>query len=813
MAANNGSPGSSKIKRSQARRGGARDWNRRAFLNATAITTVGLGASGIPTFGAESNRSAPALTVADLPRGNAPAPVTALHFPSRLCAFVWRNWQLVPLERMARVIGARPEEVLHLGTLMGLVKPPEITADQVRRSYITVIRRNWHLLPYEQLLELLGWSAEKMAFTLREDDFLLVKLGRSKPQCDPIRYMAPDETVIGQIREMARVIASEFPGGAGQIEEPLFSFVRALSARPVAAAVQRRTASAFSPRFCSSYFALYGDPLLDKESDPYPDGYLARLAEAGVNGVWLQGVLQKLAPFPWEPGRSEHYRERLQNLRALVNRARKFGIGIYLYLNEPRAMPLEFFATHPDLKGVPVGDGHAALCTSTPAVQKYLVDSAALICRAAPTLAGIFTITASENPTNCWSHRKGAECPRCGQRSAAEVIAEVNTLIQRGIESVGSTAQLIAWDWGWEESSAREIIERLPAGATLMSVSEWSILIQRGGVQSEVGEYSISEIGPGPRAMKHWGLASKRGLKTIAKIQAGNTWELSATPYIPALENVARHAANLRQAGVNGLMLGWTLGGYPSPNLEVVTEIGKSPTVTPSQAMEIVAGRRYGPALGTEVVKGWHSFSEAFHEFPFHISLVYRAPIQFGPANLLWGEPTKFASTMIGFPYDDLKGWRAVFPAKTFIAQFDAVANGFDAALAKLREAGAGSAFDKSSPAQRDAFTAEMRVAESAAIHFRSTANQARFVSARDALAAAKNAQTGRPLIDNLESTLKDEIHLARRMHELQCRDSRLGFESSNQYYYVPIDLAEKVLNCRHLLEVWLPAQRARVGV
>ena len=77
-----------------------------------------------------------------------------------------------------------------------------------------------------------------------------------------------------------------------------------------------------------------------------------------------------------------------------------------------------------------------------------------------------------------------------------------------------------------------------------MSVSEWRLPVERGGIKSEVGEYSISAIGPGPRAQRHWQMARERGLETIAKIQAGNTWELSAVPYIPALENVARHGEN-----------------------------------------------------------------------------------------------------------------------------------------------------------------------------------------------------------------------------------------------------------------------------
>jgi hypothetical protein len=45
------------------------------------------------------------------------------------------------------------------------------------------------------------------------------------------------------------------------------------------------------------------------------------------------------------------------------------------------------------------------------------------------------------------------------------------------------------------------------------------------------------------------------------------------------------------------------------------------------------------------------------------------------------------------------------------------------------------------------------------------------------------------------ERALNAELELAKRLHRLQSRDSRIGFEASNQYYYVPMDLAEKVLS------------------
>jgi len=461
-------------------------------------------------------------------------------------------------------------------------------------------------------------------------------------------------------------------------------------------------------------------------------------------------------------------------------------------------MPMSFFANRQHLRGTVEGD-YATLCTSVPEVQQFLVDSVAAICQVVPDLGGFFSITASENLTNCWSHGGGAKCTRCGKRPAADVIAEVNRLFCDGIRQSGSQAQMIAWDWGWNDTWAGEVIRKLPMEVALQSVSEWKLPIERGGVKTEVGEYSISAIGPGPRAQRHWRLARERGLKTLAKIQAGNTWELSSVPYIPAVENVARHAENLSRANVNGLMLGWTLGGYPSPNLEVVSEALACGSA--DEAMQRVAERRFGGELAPAVVSAWRGISASFREFPYYIGVVYSGPQQLGPANLLWSEPTGYQATMVGFPYDDLDGWRAVYPPEVFAGQLEKVADGFDRALATLRASVAGA--ESVTSAQRSAVEDECRVAEAAAIHFRSSANQARFILARRAAAAMNNQheEAAKPTA-MMKRLLKEEIALAQRLHTIQAADSRIGFEASNQYYYVPVDLVEKVLNCHHLLSL-----------
>lgn len=759
--------------------------SRRRFLGGSLVGAAGaFGAAFGP--GGFDLRAAGEPGAGILPEGGAPEPVKFPHFPDALHAFVWRNWALIPAERLALTVGAKPEEITALGKSMGLPEaaPPK---DALKRGALTIIRRNWHLLPYDQLLTLLGWSAEELAYTLREDDFFYIKLGSLKPRCPTLKWSPPDEAARRQASWIGKVLREEFPDtGTLCGKDPLFSFVDRLARLPAGAAPSppaRETDQAKGKeplRMCYSCFGLYGDPLLTPELDPYPEGLLLRLRESGVNAVWLPALLTRLSPFPWDKSVSEGFEKRRASLRSMVSRAREYGISVILYLNEPRMMPLPFFKDRERLRGVVSGD-HAALCTSVPEVQEYLAGAIADLCRAVPDLGGFFTISASENPTNCWSHGAGASCPHCGPRGPAAIIAELHGVLSRGIGNAGGKHRLIAWDWGWGDW-AEEAIQALPAQAELMSVSEWGLPITRGGIASEVGEYCLSATGPGPRALKHWQAAKARGLRVIAKIQASLSWEFSAAPWLPVVNQAANHAKALRQAGVTDLMLGWTLGGAPSPNFE-------SLDAGPEAAARRRAGDR-APAL----LSFWEKCSQAIREFPFHISVVYQAPLQFGPANLIWLKPTGYKAAMVGLAYDDLESWRAIYPADVLIRQLEKTASGFQDAIAACR-----AAFPDAPPAVRQ----EMDFAETAAIHWQSVAIQSRWILARssaDGSASDKIKSRASFPTDGPFEYLMSEITLARRLHALQSGDARIGFEASNQYYYTPLDLVEKVLCCRHLL-------------
>ncbi len=739
-----------------------------------------------------------------LPAGPEPEPIAAGHFPSRLHAFVWRNWESVETGRMAGMLGTSPDRVLALGRSMGLPGPGPVDDRRQQRGYVTLIRRNWHLLPYEQLLTLLDWPVQRLACALKEDDFLWVKLGMLKPRCQPLAWHDPTPAEAARAAGIAGIMAEAFGPALSGGMEPRFAFLDEFS-RPVeqdGAAARTASPGAHRPvRFLYSYSAVYGDPLSDPALDPYPDGLLQRLASVGVNGVWLHTVLRDLACSRQFPEFGRGHETRLACLRDLVARAGRCGIDVYLYFNEPRSMPPAFFERYPGLAGhADPATAGTAMCSSTPEVQQWLQEATAFVFREVPGLGGVFTITMSENQTNCYSRAPGGcRCPRCAARSGPEVVAEVNRLIAAGVKAAAPDARVIVWDWGWPDDWAEAIIAALPAGVSLMSVSEWSLPIERGGVATTVGEYALSAPGPGPRASRHWRLARDRGLEVFAKVQVNCSWELSSLPYLPVMDLVAEHLANLAAAGVENLMLSWTLGGYPSPNLELVHRWGRPGFTTVDQALDRLAGERYGPAAGGHGRAAWKAFSDAFREYPFHVHGLYAGPAQVGPANLLYAEPTGYAASMVGFPYDALDQWRAVYPAEVFAGQFNKVADGWKRGLDLLRRA----LEMTGTPTQRAAAASDLRIAEAAFCHLKSVANQSWFTLSRDALRAEPDLPADRRQahLDRMRRAAADEIELARTLFGLTRRDARIGFEATNHYAYYPLDLAEKVINCRDLLD------------
>ena len=725
------------------------------------------------------------------------APITVAPFPDRLSAYVWRNWFVVPTDRLAAVVKATPRQLVEIACEMGLPEKPVVLPEWRRKGYITVVRRNWQLLPYEQLLPLLDMTRDELRFALMEDDFLFHKLGSMKPKCEPLVYSAPTPESSAARRRLAAYLKEEGVDAAAS-EEPRFAFVKELTVPDPSLAIAPNADARFDLRLIFSYFADYGDPLGDPEISSYPEGLLQRLAAQGVNAVWLHTVLRTLAKDPKYPEFGEGSERRIANLRKLVARAAKYGVKVYLYMNEPRAQVPSFFEKdgRMALRGVAQRDGTSyAMCTSCPEVRRWMRDALEQVFRQVPGLGGIFTITASENLTNCPSRGDHLKCPRCAKRSRAEIVAEVNNTLIEGMRRGNPDAEAVVWDWAWPDDAEPEIIRLLDKrNCRLMSISERHVPTCRGGVPSKTGEYSISVVGPGVRATNFWHQARAAGLKTAAKVQPGATWEFSAIPYLPTMDLVAQHAFNLAHEDVDGVMLSWSLGCCPSPNLTAYRDIGRA-TKSPNEFLDALAVRLYGPAAAPLARKAWTAFSDGFREYPFHNGTIYAAPHHMGPSNPLYLEPTGYAATMVGIPYDDIRRWRSIYPEQVFVDQMAKVAAGFGEGCARFDAMVA-----KCTGAQRENARREAGMFRAAYLHFVSVVDQARFVMARERRDKAASDAERAAAKAKMREIAARELATAKALLPLVQADSRIGYECSNHYFYTPQDVREKILCCRAIL-------------
>lgn len=241
------------------------------------------------------------------------------YFPTAWQAVVWRNWGYVSVERIAEALGTRPENIRAAAKELGLNPEEPVNEAWEKRGFLTLIRDNWHLCTYEQIMTLLNLSEETLAFILKEDDFMWIKLGGMKPDVEAPHYAPLTEEERQRTEQIAELFTTRFPVEEAACDNA-FAFVeefqRPLSEEEVLEGTN--FADTDGIRMIYPYFALYGDTLIDESIDPFPERLLRDYARAGVNGIWMQGVLYQLVEFPFDPALSKGWEKRIHSLKKLV---------------------------------------------------------------------------------------------------------------------------------------------------------------------------------------------------------------------------------------------------------------------------------------------------------------------------------------------------------------------------------------------------------------------------------------------------------------------------------------------------------------
>lgn len=661
------------------------------------------------------------------------------HFPAKWQAVVFRNYGKIPAMRIAKALKTSEENIHNAARDLGLGSF-SYQEEWDAKGYITAVRNNWYLLSVSQLLTLLDISLPRLEAMLRDEDFLYHKLGFYKPEFNEVVYSPLSKEDALRTQNIRRLTEENIVAR----KEKYFDFHSGLN--KVSLSVNGKTESL---RIVHNYCASDPDFLLNGDFSEYSEKYLTALQACGVNGVWFHGLLSKFAALSPDLLSDGLHEKRLTNLKKFIGYLAKFGIKAYIYLNEPRSQ-----------------------CTSRPEIKEYLYKTVKSIAAAAPGLGGFITITMSENETNCYSRvqPKDIKCPLCKKRAPDDVAVEVNNIFYKAMRDAGSSARLIAWNWGWNDLLGwpREYQERaitkLDKGIDVMCVSEEGLDIEKDGVKNRIIDYSISNPGPSERTEKLWAIAKSAGYNTVAKIQASNSWELSAVPFLPVFSLLYKHLSGVFACGVSDMMLGWTLGGYPSPSLRLVKAFTNGKTLD-----EFYTEEYGGLAKAAKEACGY--FSKAFSQFPFCLIFVYNGPQNYGCANLFYDKPTKLNSTMIGYPFDDIDGWRGNYPREVLLSQLKKLSDGWDEGVKILETA------KNSNPAFEELKT----IAGAAGSHFKSAYFLTEWILTKD------------------KSMLEKEFENTCKLLNYSAADARIGFEASNHYFYNENNLLEKLINLKYL--------------
>lgn len=660
------------------------------------------------------------------------------------------KWQFVILRNYGQVSNKKLGEVLSCDTATIYKEAKRLGINKIKfnkiwldKSYLTIIRNNWSVLPNSQIMDLLDMSKDRFEFELKENDFLFVKLGE-KEDLEEVKYVPLTKEQIDETNKIRNIVNNIF---INNYIAP-FSFKYNLPKNKI----YNEHLNIVYP-----YNALFGDPLISSYKLVSEDE-LKALSIVGINGIWLQGLLSKLTYYPFSKREDESYKIRIKNLNKFISLAKKYNIGVYLYLNEPRSIKVtDLKEEYSYLSGRKEGN-EVSLCISQKEVQDYLYSATKSLVDNVPELEGIITITSSENLTHC-KHILGSDCPKCKDYKPYELAVLINNIMSSAIRN--SKTKLIANLWGWApycgytNEDVKNGIKALEKDITIMSVSEFGTHKDK-----HIGEYSISNGEPCEESKYIFELAKSLNRKVMSKVQVNNSWEIATISYIPTFDLIINHLNELKKLGVNDFMSSWTLGGYPSISQYIFNILNNNKDIS-SFYDEIF---KENSSIIKKAVK---EFSNAFKNFPFDINTLYFSPIHLGPVNPIFDTKKIHKASMVTFPYNDINSWSS--DLNNSIKCFKLLLAGWENGLKTL-----------SKVKKANKFTKEL-IDNAYAVYYiySSCLNQFEYYSSKIDFNEFKNK----------------EINNTKKLYLLAAKNSTIGFEASNQYMFTQNYFIEKLIS------------------
>ena len=527
------------------------------------------------------------------------------------------------------------------------------------------------------------------------------------------------------------------------------------------------------------------DELMD-DVDYYPDEYLNRLAHDGTNGLWIYTYFNQLIASDCFKEYGADSDKRIEKLKKIVEKCRRYGIKVWVFGVEPFALAPEIAIHYPDAVGGEGWNGHSTVCTYSELGANYCIEATRRLMEQIPLLGGIIDITYGERPTTCASLDDVCQCPRCREHSRSEIIAHTIDLLKEGIRRAGSKADFVSWTYEHRTTPMKEIqeyVHKAPSDVVLMENFEDAGYIEQLGKTRQAIDYWLSYVGPSQMFEGAAQTAMEEHKTMWAKMQVCCSHELATVPYIPVPGILFDKYAGAHRYGVTGIMQCWYFGNYPSLMSKAAGELAFIEDFSDKKGfLEHLAGIYYG-SHAKEAVTSWEYFENGYKNYPVNIMFSYYGPMHDG---VVWElallpKDTSLPRTwqLMDKPDGDRIGecLQCGHTLREAVLLTENMRLEWEKGVDCLPECGP---------------TEQKSVAEALKILFASGNNIMRFYELRGKLAEEKDM--AEVILAEMEAIVEEEIAHSREMVALCEADARLGYHSEAEgYKFFPEKLKDRM--------------------
>ncbi len=547
----------------------------------------------------------------------------------------------------------------------------------------------------------------------------------------------------------------------------------------------------------------------------YPDTYLDRLAHDGVNAIWVQEHLRVLVPSDIIPEYNKNSEARIEKLNRLIDRAARYGIGVYLECVEPASSyhGNDAVKNHSEVRGRAFGENFT-FCPSTAAGEAYIQEATKRLCTLVPRLRGMLVITVGEALSSCASMPWGEfDCPHCLKKhhSHAKALIATEKALLDGMRAANPQAQFISWAYairGTSEQVREEYFALRDKDIISMINFEDYATVEQEGKKKLAIDYWLSYPGPGPLFQAAAAAAQKTGVHQFAKLQVCSSHEVSTVPYVPVPGILYDKYKYMHENGVDGVLYCWYFGNYPSVMSKAAGELAFAPFYeTKEEFLTHLAGIYWGRNTKA-VVDAYLQFEKGYKNYPLNTCFEWHSPIGDGTAWPLHLEPVDLPISK-AYEMGDMVGsdrvGEAMFMGHTHedaLALCSRMRDEWHKGIALL---------DKVAAVENGEGEEQKSVARALGILFDSGANILEFYHLRRKLAFLQGDT--KEILFKMRTLAEKEIKNTEALAALSAADGRLGYHAeAAAYKFFPEKLLWRIGELKKMLETEFPTVEKRIN-